>query len=93
MACSTSRPRTRRQTLYFLPYAEPSLDGLLDAFDDDKVPAGYSLDFPDLGGVRPAQRRIEQGSWGYRAGRRSSAGAPARDPGMPHLCPRITALT
>ena len=50
MARTTSRPRTRRQTLYLLAHAEPTLDGLLDAIDEDKA-AGYYLDFPDLDGV------------------------------------------
>ena len=50
MARTTSRPRTRRQTLYLLAHAESSLDGLLDAIDEDKA-AGYYLDFPDLDSV------------------------------------------
>jgi uncharacterized protein (TIGR04141 family) len=51
MARITSRPRTRRQTLYLLAHAHPSMDGLLDAIDAEKAGPGYDLDFPDLGGV------------------------------------------
>jgi uncharacterized protein (TIGR04141 family) len=51
MARITSRPRTRRQTLYRLAHADPSIDGLLDAVDADKASSGYDLDFPELGGV------------------------------------------
>src|SRR5450755_1068866 len=64
MARITSRPRTRRQTLYLLAHAESSLDGLLDAIDEDKA-AGYYLDFPDLDGV-PAV--LVHGSAAYGAG-------------------------
>lgn len=51
MARFISRPRTRRQTLYLLAHADPSIDGLLDAVDAEKAGSGYDLDFPDLGGI------------------------------------------
>jgi hypothetical protein len=36
MARISSRPRTRRQTLYHLAHADPGIEGLLDAVDADK---------------------------------------------------------
>jgi uncharacterized protein (TIGR04141 family) len=51
MARITSRPRTRRQTLYLLTHADPGIDGLLDAVDAEKAGSDYDLDFPDLGGI------------------------------------------
>jgi uncharacterized protein (TIGR04141 family) len=48
----TSRPRTRRQTLHLLAYAEPTVEGMLEALDDQKlVSSDYHLEFPDLGGI------------------------------------------
>ena len=51
MARVTSRPHTRRQTLYLLAYADPNIDGLLDAIDAERAGPGYDLAFPDLGGI------------------------------------------
>lgn len=51
MVRATSRPHTRRQTLYLLAYADPGIDGLLDAIDVEKSGPGYDLAFPDLGGI------------------------------------------
>lgn len=51
MVHTSSRPQTRRLTLHFLAYADPDIDGLLDAIDAEKAGPGYDLAFPDLGGI------------------------------------------
>lgn len=51
MARVTSRPRTRRQTLYLLAHADPDIDGLLEAIDTEKAGPGYDLAFPNLGDI------------------------------------------
>jgi uncharacterized protein (TIGR04141 family) len=58
----SSRPRTRRQTLYLLAHADPTPEGMLNAIDDEKT-SGYHLEFPSLG--VPAV--LVHGSVPYRA--------------------------